>query len=107
MSSTAGWQRPAPRIVWKAVTAYLALAYDGAPDAGGLPTATPSAVRSRLETLRSTPDDAFYDSPVFERPTAGKETPGKDSREAPVKYALRLGNRDYPHMKFIIDRAPD
>mgnify|MGYP000446834360 CR=1 FL=1 len=25
----------------------------------------------------------------------------------PIRYALRLGNLSYPHMKLIIDRSPD
>jgi hypothetical protein len=96
-------------------------------------------VRARLETLRSTPDDAFYDSAVFELGTtapacppgsaampgaaatgggnragvapsvAGAAAPQspRDNRDGPARYALRLGNRHYPHMKLVIDRAPD
>ncbi len=118
------WQRPSPRVVWKAIHIYLGHAYGG-PASGatpgaapgtaaddpdpygfsGLPEHTPSAVRARLETLRSTPDEAFYDSPVLERgPTAPRE---KDPKAPPTKYSLRLGNRSYPHMKVVIDRAPD
>jgi hypothetical protein len=114
------WQRPSPRVVWKAIHIYLGHAYDGPTTAAmeesmpddrdpyglsGLPGHTPSAVRARLETLRSTPDETFYDSPVLERgPTAPKE---KDPKALPTKYSLRLGNRSYPHMKLVIDRAPD
>src|SRR4051812_35402837 len=76
------WQRPSPRIVWRAIDTYLEVAYapvpegnDAIPPAGkaaGTPSAqspepTPSAVRARLETLKSTPVESFYDSPVFER----------------------------------------
>lgn len=101
------WQKPSPRVVWKAIVAYLQQAYDGPPgEPMGFPADTPSAVRSRLETLRSTPDDAFYDSPVFERPPPNAKE-SRDPRAAPARYALRLGNRNYPHMKLVIDRAPD
>lgn len=120
-----GWQKPAPRVVWLAIRTYLEIAYhrpgpraaaaaedaddEHADDPGGVPATTPSAVRARLETLRSTPDDAFYDSPVFERaqapaPLSGPKTPANDP---PVRFALRLGNTIYPHMKLVIDRSPD
>jgi hypothetical protein len=125
------WQRPSPRIVWRAIDAYLEVAYAPAqaadpppavvppPAAGARPAAElpPSAVRARLETLRSTPQDAFYDSPVFERQEAPRPPPADPHagppRDAaardltPVRYALRLGNLSYPHMKFIIERSPD
>jgi hypothetical protein len=115
------WQRPSPRIVWRAIEIYLEIAYSplaespagaaasspGAPSAGGAEP-PPSAVRARLETLKSTPNESFYDSPVFERQEAQK-TPGDATPKdgLPQRYALRLGNRTYPHMKFIIDRSPD
>ena len=138
-----GWSRPSPRAVWRAIAIYLEQAYDGPRDSANaslpVPVGTPSAVRARLETLRSTPDDAFYDSAVFEAgttapacPPGAAATPGagaagggnrtgtspaaasaaapqspRDSRDGPVRYALRLGNRHYPHMKLVIDRAPD
>jgi hypothetical protein len=108
------WQRPSPRIVWRAIDTYLEIAF--APVAGG-PGADPppSAVRARLETLKSTPQDAFYDSPVFERQEAPRPAAdGSGARDVPpardalpVRYGLRLGNRSYPHMKFMIERSPD
>jgi len=79
---------PDPAIVWRAVDAFLNVAYGGPP---------PSAVRSRLETLRALDADAFYDSPVFERRGEG----------AAARIFLRLGNRLYPHMKLAIERRPD
>ena len=39
----------------------------------------------------------FYASPIFER----------DSKTAPSKLSLRLGNKTYPHMKLTIERSPD
>ena len=105
------WQKPSPRVVWKAIGVYLAVAYDGAPaDPPGVPAGTPSAVRARLETLRSTPDPAFYDCPVLERgPAAAGAVPaaGREAEDGPSRYALRLGNRAYPHMKLVIERSPD
>ena len=128
------WQRPSPRIVWRAIDVYLEVAYAPIPPTvapppqvpGGPPNPAPepppSAVRARLETLRSTPQDAFYDSPVFERqdpprpsssssagsdPGAAATRDGAARDPAPVRYALRLGNLSYPHMKFIIERSPD
>ncbi len=95
--SGSGWQRPSPRVVWRAIQTYLSHAYEPADGP------VPSAVRSRLETLNATPDDSFYDSPVFERPAVV----GHASPTPPVKYSLRLGNSVYPHMKLVIDRAPD
>lgn len=82
------WPRPTPQQVWVAVDVYLRAAYPGEP---------PSAIRARLETLHSMPPDEFYDSSVFER----------DAVAYPPRYRLRLGNTFYPHMKLVIDRAPD
>jgi hypothetical protein len=92
-----GWHKPEPAVVWRAVTTYLAHAYEGAAGPNGVPAGTPSAVKARLESLRHAPAAEFYASPVFER----------DSVANPTKFSLRLGNRHYPHMKLVIDRAPD
>ncbi len=92
-----GWHKPEPGLVWRAVTTYLAIAYDSPPGPHGVPAGTPSAVKARLESLRLAPPSDFFASPVFER----------DNAAAPTKYSLRLGNRHYPHMKLVIDRAPD
>ena len=83
------WIKPSVPQVWLAVEIYLRHAYGGA--------APPSAVRDRLASLRATGDGDFYDSPVFER----------DDARPPTRYCLRLGNKIYPHMKLIIERAPD
>ncbi|HEY7120099.1 MAG TPA: hypothetical protein VH475_26160 [Tepidisphaeraceae bacterium] len=79
---------PETSVVWKAIDDFLQVAYDGPP---------PSAVRSRLETLRGREPQEFYDSPVFEHKGEGPE----------AKLLLRLGNRFYPHMKMTIERRPD
>jgi hypothetical protein len=115
------WQRPSPRIVWRAIEIYLEIAYSpladqpsgaaassaGTSSAGGAEP-PPSAVRARLETLKSTPNESFYDSPVFERQEAPKNAGEAGPRDGlPQRYALRLGNRAYPHMKLMIDRSPD
>ena len=82
------WQRPTPAEVWKAIELYMAAAYKSGP---------PSAVRARLDTLRSVAAEDFFDCAVFEC----------DSKNAPTRYALRLGNQFYPHMKLVIERSPD
>jgi hypothetical protein len=92
------WQKPEPALVWRAVTTYLAVCYGGPPGGNEVPASTPSAVKARLDSLRHAPATEFYGSPVFERDV---------SSPAPAKYSLRLGNRHYPHMKLVIERAPD
>jgi hypothetical protein len=78
------WQCPAPVVVWRAIDAYLAVAYDGP---------APAPVAERLAKLRAAADGAFYECEVFER--------------ADERCALRLGNRFYPHMKLVMVPAPD
>src|ERR1700712_4874902 len=80
--------KPATTDVWKAINCYMALAYSGP---------VPAPVRSKLETLRPMSTEDFYASPIFER----------DSKTAPSKLSLRLGNKTYPHMKLTIERSPD
>ncbi|CAA9444100.1 MAG: hypothetical protein AVDCRST_MAG64-4396 [uncultured Phycisphaerae bacterium] len=94
-----GWHKPEPPLVWRAIATYLAHAFDGSPDAAahGAPARTPAAVRLRLESLRATAPADFFASPVFEC----------DAAAHPTKFSLRLGNRTYPHMKLVVDRAPD
>jgi hypothetical protein len=92
-----GWHKPEPALVWRAVTTYLSIAYDGVAGTSGVPASTPSAVRSRIESLRLAPSSDFYASPVFER----------DNPAAATRFSLRLGNRHYPHMKLVIERSPD
>jgi hypothetical protein len=83
------WNRPGVQQVWAAIEVYLRGAYGGA--------APPSAVRDRLASLRAAAEADFYDSPVFER----------DDAKSPTRFALRLGNSVYPHMKLVVERAPD
>lgn len=92
-----GWHQPEPPLVWRAIATYLSIAFDGPPDAQRVPGKTPAAVKARLESLRSAPPENFFASPVFERDSAGE----------PTRFSLRLGHRTYPHMKLVIDRAPD
>ena len=82
------WEKPALADFWKAVGIYLDAAYAGKP---------PSAVQNRLDALRALPQDDLYLSPGFEAAP----------KELPVRLCLRLGNRWYPHMKLMIDQAPD
>lgn len=81
------WQRPSPAEVWTAIDLYLSQAYSGGP---------PSAVRARLDTLRAAAPEDFYGCAVFEC----------DSKTNPTRFALRLGNQTYPHMKLVIERSP-
>ena len=81
-----------PPTVWRAIEVYVAHAYDGA-----IP---PSAVRKRLDTLRSLPPEDFYANPAFERGEGEAAATGN-------RLSLRLGNRFYPHMKLVLERRPD
>jgi hypothetical protein len=80
---------PDPSLVWRAIDAYIKVAYGGPP---------PSAVRSRLETLRALDAESFYDAAVFEK---------KGDPSASAAIMLRLGNKFYPHMKLAIEKRPD
>jgi hypothetical protein len=84
------WQKPSPQEVWRAIEVYVQHAYNGA--------APSTTVKSRLETLRSADDENFYSSPLLERDA---------SQNPPQKFALRLGNHFYPHMKLVIEPTPD
>lgn len=95
------WQKPAPSALWRAIDIYLQHAYQGPASEAGFPAATPLAVQARLQALRSADERELYDSSVLER-DASPAGPA-----SPRRYSLRLGNRSYPHMKLVIDRAPD
>ena len=82
------WHKPSPPDVLKAIEVYVSVAYDAT---------LPSAVRSRIETLKSLAVEEFFQSPIFER----------DVPIHPKRLAVRLGNRAYPHMKLVIERSPD
>jgi hypothetical protein len=83
------WTKPSPDQLQWAVEVYLTLAY---------PNRAPgSAVRAKLEALRSVGPESLFESPLFEH----------DAAEPPTRYALRLGNIAYPHMKLVIERSPD
>src|SRR5436305_13255501 len=81
-----------PPTVWRAIEVYVAHAYDGA-----IP---PSAVRKKLDTLRSLAPEDFYTNSAFERGEGDAAATGN-------RLSLRLGNRFYPHMKLTIERSPD
>ena len=81
---------PDPSLVWRAIDAYIKVAYGGPP---------PSAVQSRLETLRAMEPGSFYDAAVFEKKG--------DASSAAAAVLLRLGNKFYPHMKLAIEKRPD
>ena len=80
--------KPSPALVCRAMDLYLRCAYDGP---------LPSAVRAKTDTLRSLPENEFYESPIFEC----------DGQRPPCRFAIRLGNQFYPHMKLAILRSPD
>ncbi len=107
---TMDWHKPASTALWRAIETYLLHAYDGPPGAGGVPAGTPSAVRAKLQVLRATGEADLFESNVFEREAAANghaaaaHAPGG---HRPRRYSLRLGNRSYPHMKLVVDRAPD
>jgi hypothetical protein len=108
------WHKPASATLWRAIGTYLRVAYDGesgGPD--GIPGGTPSPVRTKLQVLRSTDERELYESHIFERDVAAPPNPDPATGQGhlhpsrPRRYLLRLGNRNYPHMKMVIDRAPD
>lgn len=77
-----------PPDVMRAVETYLKLAYESKP--------IPVTVRSQLAVLRTWKGE-FYRSPAI---AADKEEPVR-------RYSIRLGNRQYPHMKLAMELAPD
>jgi len=83
LAALMAFERPAPAEVWKAIEAYLSVAYDGPP---------PRAVAERLARLRAADEVVFYECEAFEPCREG--------------HALRLGNRFYPHMKLVLEPAP-
>jgi hypothetical protein len=80
-------QLPPPEVVMKAVAIFLEQAYDGPP---------PPHVQARVAELERPTPEPFYERAAFER----------EPRDAPQRYALRLGSRYYPHMKLVIERMP-
>jgi hypothetical protein len=102
------WHKPASVTLWRAISTYLRVAYDGEPAGpGGLPSGTPSAVRAKLQVLRATDERELFDSNVFERDALPPNHAPGGNGGRPRRYYLRLGNRNYPHMKMVVDRAPD
>lgn len=79
---------PNPEEVLRAVDIYVKVAYG--------PDPLPLTVQSQLAVLRSW-KGPFFRSPVI----------ASDGGSPPRRYSLRLGNRQYPHMKLAIERSPD
>ena len=79
--------KPDAEQVNRAIEVYLRVAYPDGP---------PVTVRSIVATLNGYAGE-FFDSPTFV----------KDDPKRPTRYSLRLGNRDYPHMKLVMELAPD
>ena len=82
-----GWTPPDSATVFKAIDVYLGIAYRG--------KSPPTTVRGRIDTLHAAEPDLF-ECPAWERGAA-----------TPQRYTLRLGNFAYPHMKLVIEPAPD
>ena len=74
---------------WRAVELYLQVAYENAP----------SVVLRKIELLKSVATTDLYSSGEFELKPATTEL-------EPLRLALRLGNRFYPHMKLMIQIPP-
>jgi len=72
-----------------AVDVYLDHAYAGAPP--------PARVQNAIEQLAAAGEMEFFQLPVWEC----------DVRQPLEWFALRLGNRIYPHMKLALGRRPD
>ena len=79
--------KPDAALVQRAIDVYVREAYPAGP---------PVPVRSMLATERTWAGH-LTDAPVFI----------KDDQKNPTKYSMRLGNESYPHMKLVIERAPD
>ena len=79
--------KPDAALVQRAIDVYVKTAYPDGP---------PVAVRSMLATERSWAGH-LTDAPVFI----------KDDPRNATKYSMRLGNASYPHMKLVIEQAPD
>lgn len=80
-------ERPSAITVGRAIESYLQCAYESAP---------PTPIAALLEKVRAAPADGFYECGAFER----------DTPRGGERYALRLGNRYYPHMKLIVEHLP-
>lgn len=79
---------PDPAVAMKAVDMYLQIAYEGA--------AAPVVVQSQVRMMRLA-GAGLYSSPAVTR----------DLANPPTRYSMRLGNKHYPHMKLLIELAPD
>ena len=78
---------PEPSDVMRAVETYVRLAYG---------SELPVAVRSQLAVLGS------WKGPFFRSPAIAA-----DKEDPPRRYSIRLGNRNYPHMKLAMELSPD
>jgi hypothetical protein len=56
----------------------------------------PLSVKSQISILR-TWGGQFFSAPVF----------APDTQTPPKRYTIRLGNRNYPHMKLVMELSPD
>jgi hypothetical protein len=79
--------KPQPTDVLKALAIYVAKAYG---------QTIPLTVKSQIAILQ-TWGGQFFAAPVFV----------PDTQTPPRRYTLRLGNRNYPHMKLVIELSAD
>jgi len=77
--------------VMRAVDVYLSIAYDGEPT---------TIVKSMLATLKT------WGGPFFRAPVFASAPSASGGADAP-RYAMRLGNKTYPHMKLVLEPSPD
>ncbi|MDO9016815.1 MAG: hypothetical protein Q8S73_00480 [Deltaproteobacteria bacterium] len=75
---------PPPDAVHRAIETYLGLAYPAGP---------PPRAASLADAVRLSPGGSLDDCTAFER-------------DGDARFALRLGNQAYPHMKLVIERLP-
>ncbi len=79
---------PTDAQVWLAIDAFLRHAYAG--------KTSPAGVKAKLDVLRAACGSLLKAS-AFEK----SDAPG------PPRYALRLGNQFFPHMKLVVECRPE
>ena len=80
-------EKPEPAKMLRAIDIYLREAYGDT---------VPLTVGSQMAILNAW-KGPFFDAPVF----------AQDDYRNPTRYSMRLGNRQYPHMKLVLQLSPD
>ncbi len=85
------WRLPTSDELRAAVHIYMTCAYGDA--------RVPNATAARVKSIDENGEPVAYDDDrLFEA----------DRKQSEIaRYAIRLGNRHYPHMKLVIERSPD